>query len=172
MKYTVKLDKATTNNAKCSDCGSLSILYQAGNLTCRDCGYPIYKIKRRNKYNASKQVARDGIRRDSKFEASVADELLMLKAAKEILDYDSQYKVLLNIYDKDGNIAMTKNWKIDFRVHQLDGTYKLLEAKGLEGDDYKWKRDILLNVWLPEHPDYEYEVRKAGYRKRRKYDQL
>lgn len=120
----------------------------------------IYKAARRNKYNASKQVARDGMRRDSKLEATVADELLMMKAAGEILDYDSQYKVGLIIYDRQGNIAFTKNWKVDFRVHLLDGTYKLLEAKGLEGDDYKWKRDILLNVWLKEHPDHVYEVRK------------
>ena len=84
----------------------------------------------------------------------------MLKFGGAIKDYDSQYKVLLNIYDKAGNVVMTKTWKVDFRIHNNDGTYKLLEAKGLEGDDYKWKRDILMNVWLKEHPDYTYEVRK------------
>lgn len=147
-------------NAQCGVCHSTSILYQRGTLTCRDCGNVIFKPKRRNKYNASPQVALDGRRRDSKLEAGVANELYMMKAAGEILDYDSQYKVELYIYDKDGNIAMRKNWKVDFRVHLLDGTYKLLEAKGLEGDDYKWKRDILLNVWLKEHPDHVYEVRK------------
>ena len=93
-------------------------------------------------------------------EASVADELFILRAAGEILDYDSQYKVILSIYDKDGNVAMQKNWKVDFRIHNLDGTFKLLKVKGIEGDDYKWKRNILMNVWLKEHPEYEYEVRK------------
>lgn len=96
----------------------------------------------------------------------MADELYMLKAANEIIDYDSQYKVELFIYDRNGEVAMRKNWKVDFRVHEVDGTFKLLEAKGLEGDDYRWKRDILLNVWLPEHPDYTYEVRKMAYRRK------
>ena len=90
----------------------------------------------------------------------MADELYMLKQSGAIKDYDSQYKVKLNIYDKDGNVAFVKNWKVDFRIHNNDGTYKLLEAKGIEGDDYKWKRDILVAVWLKEHPDYTYEVRK------------
>lgn len=158
--------KNTTHNANCSECGSTSILYQAGALICRNCDHVIYKAKRRNKYNASPTVARDGVRRDSKFEASVADELIMLKAAGEILDYESQYKVELLIYDRQGNVAMKKNWKIDFRVHEIDGSFRLLEAKGLEGDDYKWKRDVLMNVWLKDHPDHTYEVRKMSYKKR------
>ena len=158
--YKQSYEKSGMRNAECDVCHSKAILYQGGTLTCRNCGHVIYKPKRRNKYNASPQIARDGRRRDSKLEAGVADELLMMKAAGEILDYDSQYKVGLIIYDRDGNIAFTRNWKVDFRVHLLDGTYKLLEAKGLEGADYKWKRDILMNVWLKEHPDYTYEVRK------------
>lgn len=144
----------------CQECGSIRCRYQAGTLTCSNCGHVIYKPKRRNKYNASPTTARDGRRRDSKFEASVADELLMLKSAGTILDYDSQFKVELPIYDKNGNVVMRKTWKVDFRLHNPDGTFTLLEAKGLEGDDYKWKRDILTNVWLPEHLDYTFEVRK------------
>lgn len=158
--YRQTKERQSTKDVKCNVCHSKQVLYQRGKLICRDCGNPIYTPKRRNKYNASKQVARDGMRRDSKLEASVADELYMLKFGGAIKDYDSQYKVLLNIYDKTGNVVMTKTWKVDFRIHNNDGTYKLLEAKGLEGDDYKWKRDILMNVWLKEHPDYTYEVRK------------
>ena len=158
--YRQTKERQSTKDVKCNVCNSKQVLYQQGKLICRDCGNTIYTPKRRNKYNASKQVARDGMRRDSKLEASVADELYMLKFGGAIKDYDSQYKVLLNIYDKTGNVVMTKTWKVDFRIHNNDGTYKLLEAKGLEGDDYKWKRDILMNVWLKEHPDYTYEVRK------------
>ena len=147
-------------SATCQKCGSTRVRYQGGTITCANCGHEIYKPKRRNKYNASPTTARDGRKRDSKFEASVADELLMLKSAGTILDYDSQFKVELNIYDKQGAVAFTKTWKVDFRVHNNDGSFTLLEAKGLEGDDYKWKRDILTNVWLPEHLDYDFEVRK------------
>lgn len=160
ISYRSSRTSQSSSGARCPECHSNKLLYTKGNIICRDCGYGVYKAKRRNKYNASKQVALDGIRRDSKLEARVADELYMLKQSGAIKDYDSQYKVKLNIYDKDGNVAFVKNWKVDFRIHNNDGTYKLLEAKGLEGDDYKWKRDILVAVWLKEHPDYTYEVRK------------
>jgi len=165
VNYKQSNHKGTTSNVKCSECNSTSILYQRGTLTCRNCGHTIYKAVRRNKYNASKTFGADGMRRDSKFEASVADELYMLKAAREILDYESQYKVELHMYDANGDIAMKKNWKVDFRVHNVDGSYTLLEAKGMEGDDYRWKRDILLNIWLKEHLDHTYEVRKMSYYK-------
>lgn len=166
MNYRETKEKQPLNNAQCQECKSRVISYSGGTLTCKNCGHIIYKAVRRNKYNASKTVACDGMRRDSKFEASVADELVMLKAAGEILNYDSQYKVDLHIYDRAGNVVMRKNWKVDFRVHNLDGSFTLLEAKGLEGDDYKWKRDILMNVWLPEHLDHNYEVRKQkSYRR-------
>jgi len=158
--YSQTYDKQTTKNAKCSECGSTTILYHRGSLTCRNCGHDIYKTVRRNKYNASKQVARDGGRRDSKFEASVADELYMLKAAGEILDYESQYKVVIPIYNSAGKAVDTIKHKIDFRIHEVDGSYKLLEAKGIETDDYKWRRRMLLNLWIPDHPDHVYEVRK------------
>lgn len=155
--------KSSTHNAHCGECGSTSILYQGGNLTCRNCGHKIHVVKRRNKYNAAPTVARDGRRRDSKFEASVADELLMLKAAGEILDYESQYKVQLPIYNSQGEIVHTISWKIDFRLHLPDGSYKLLEAKGKETYDYVFKRDLLQKVWLPDHLDHTFEVRKMAY---------
>ncbi len=158
--YRQTKQKQTTENAQCSKCQSKTILYQRGSLVCRDCGHEIYKPVRRNKYNASKQVARDGGRRDSKFEASVADELYMLKAAGEILEYESQYTVTITIYNSTGKAVDTIRHKIDFRVHNVDGSYKLLEAKGIETDDYKWRRRMLLNLWLPDHPDHVYEVRK------------
>ena len=158
--YRSGTTKQSAGNAHCTECGSKTILYQRGSLLCRDCGHTIYKATRRNKYNASKTIAKDGIRRDSKFEASVADELYILQAAGEILAYDSQYRVEMNIYNKDGKIVDVVKHKVDFRLHLPDGSYKLLEAKGIETDDYKWRRRLLLNVWLPEHPDHVYEVRK------------
>lgn len=167
--YRVRTEKQHPTDAECGKCGSKAVLYQRGVLTCTNCGEVLTSpAKRKNKYGAIKTVAGDGLKRDSKFEASVADELLLRKQANDIIDYDSQYKVVLNIYDKEGNIAYQKNWKIDFRIHEKDGSFTLLEAKGVEGDDYKWKRDILTHVWLKEHPDHTYEVRKAGYRKKRK----
>ena len=77
--YKQSYEKSGMRNAECDVCHSKAILYQGGTLTCRNCGHVIYKPKRRNKYNASPQIARDGRRRDSKLEAGVADELLMMK---------------------------------------------------------------------------------------------
>lgn len=161
MNYRESKNKQVVNSATCQECNSKSVLFKGGSIICRDCDHVIFSPKtRKNKYNAIKTVAKDGLKRDSKFEASVADELYMRKVAKDIQDYESQYKVLLNIYDNQGNVVMTKNWKVDFRILHNDGSYELLEAKGVEGDDYKWKRDILTNVWLPEHPDHIYTVQK------------
>lgn len=168
--YQTKRKYKPNDTAKCDKCHSTTILYQGGSLICRDCGHIIFKRgTRKNKYGAVRTVGKDGIKRDSKFESNVADELYLLKHAGAIKDYESQYKVVLNIYDHEGNVAMTKNWRVDFRVHELDNTFTLYEIKGVELSDYKWKRDILLNVWLKEHPDHTFEVRKQNnYRGKRK----
>ena len=157
--YRSTSEKTKPKNVSCDECGSNLMRYVRGAIICSNCDKEIYKPTRKNKYNAVKTVARDGQKRDSKFEASVADELYMLKSVGEIFDYDSQYKVELPIYNRAGEVVMKKNWKVDFRRHNLDGSFTLLEAKGKEGVDYKWKRDLLVNVWLPEHPEYDYEVR-------------
>lgn len=164
--YKSTSSKTAPSDVTCTECGSRLMSYARGAITCKDCGHIVYKPTRKNKFNAIKSVSRDGLKKDSKFEASVADELWMRKCAGDIKDYDSQYKVELLIYDKSGAVVMKKNWKVDFRVHNNDGSYLLLEAKGLEGVDYKWKRDLLLNVWLPEHLDHTYEVRTMAYGRR------
>lgn len=78
----------------------------------------------------------------------------MLKAAGETEEYESQYTVTITIYNSTGKAVDTIRHKIDFRVHNVDGSYKLLEAKGIETDDYKWRRRMLLNLWLPDHRDH------------------
>ncbi len=113
-----------------------------------------------NKYGAKRTLANDGIKRDSKFEATVADELALRKRAKDILDYDSQYKVEMWVYRKDGTPAFKVSHKVDFRIHHKDGSFELLEAKGVETTDYKWRRRLLEEVWLPEHLDHTYTVVK------------
>ena len=113
-----------------------------------------------NKYGAKRTVAKDGLKRDSKFEASVADELLLRKQAGDIKDYDSQYRVEIVCYRANGLPAFTVRHKVDFRVHNNDGSFTLCEAKGAETVDYLWRRKFLENIFLPEHPEYTYEVVK------------
>lgn len=113
-----------------------------------------------NKYGAKRTTANDGVKRDSKFEASVADELLLRKQAGDIQDYDSQFKVEVWCYRENGLPAFKVSHKIDFRIHHKDGSYELVEAKGVETTDYKWRRRFLEEIWLPDHPDHTYTVVK------------
>jgi hypothetical protein len=118
-----------------------------------------------NKYGAKRTQAADGITRDSKYEASVADELYTRKLAGDIKDYDSQFKVECTAYTADGDEAFTVKHKVDFRIHHNDESFELLEAKGVETSDWKWRRKCLEELWLPLHPDHIYTVVKQGSKK-------
>lgn len=119
----------------------------------------MYNQRYGSKYGARKSEFK-GKRFDSKFEAGVAQELERQKLAGDILDYDTQYKVEIWAYDKNGKPAMKKMHKIDFRVHHKDGSFELIEAKGMELPDWKDRRRWLETFWLPEHPDHTYTVVK------------
>lgn len=120
-----------------------------------------------NKYNAKRTIAKDGLKRDSKFEASIADELLFRKQAGDIKGYESQFKVEMWAYNKDGRPVMKKTHKVDFRILHNDNSYELLEAKGIETADYRDRRRWLETFWLPEHPDHTYTIVKqhTSYRR-------
>jgi hypothetical protein len=121
----------------------------------------VYLQKRGNKYGA-KKTTYNGRRFDSKYEASVAEELELRKGAGDILDYDCQYKVEMWAYRKDGTPAFKVSHKVDFRIHHKDGSYELLEAKGVETADYRMRRKFLEELWLPENLDHTYTVVKQG----------
>ena len=80
------------------------------------------------------------------------------KQAGDIKDYDSQFKVEMWAYDENGNKAMKKTHKVDFRIHHNDGSYELYEAKGVETSDYKDRRKWLETFWLPFNLDHTYTV--------------
>ena len=125
----------------------------------------MYRQNWGNKYGAKTTTAKDGLKRHSKFEASVADELLLRKQAGDIEDYDSQFKVEMWAHRSDGTPAFKVTHRVDFRVHLKDGSYELLEAKGAETADYKMRRKFLEHIWLPEHPDHTYTVvKQRGWR--------
>lgn len=158
MVYAQSRGLPDPNVLTCPDCGSTRFSYNYKEVVCQNCGW---KEKRgQTKYGSKRTEARDGRTRDSKFEASVADELLLRKKTGDILDYDSQYKVEIWIYRENGTKAFKVTHKVDFRVHNRDGTYELLEAKGVETSDYKWRRRLLEECWLPFHLDHTYRVVK------------
>jgi hypothetical protein len=111
-----------------------------------------------NKYGAKRTLGKDGLKRDSKFEASIADDLLLRKQAGDIKDYDSQYKVEMWAYDKNGTPKIKVTHKVDFRIHHNDSSFELLEAKGIETSDYRMRKRWLEELWLPEHLDHTYTV--------------
>lgn len=125
----------------------------------------MYNLRYTNKYGAIRTTAKDGLKRDSKFEASIADELLLRKQAGDIKDYDSQYKVEMWAYDQNGKPAMKVSHKIDFRIHHNDGSYELYEAKGAETTDWRMRRKWLETFWLPFNLDHTYTVIKHSNRK-------
>lgn len=161
--YTQSNKPQEAKSAECPKCHSTRLLLKGGKLSCTNCGEPIGTGF--NKYGAKRTVAADGMKRDSKFEASVADELLLRKRTGDILDYDSQYKVEMWIYREDGSKAFSVSHKVDFRIHHKDGSFELYEAKGVETADYKWRRKLLEQLWLPAHKDHEYTVIKQNSRR-------
>jgi DNA-directed RNA polymerase subunit RPC12/RpoP len=161
--YTQKSSLDEIKDGKCPACGSNRLLFKYSVVECTNCGNKIGS--RSNKYNAKKTVAKDGIKRDSKFEASVADDLLLRKQAGDIKDYESQYRVDIPIHREDGLYALTVRHKVDFRILHNDGSYELLEAKGVETSDYVWRRKMLEHIWLPMHKDHIYTVIKQNSKK-------
>ena len=115
------------------------------------------------KYGNSK-TEYNGYTYDSTFEAGVARDLDIREKAGEIKGWERQFKVECTPYNCHGDPVpkCTVSHKVDFRVHELDGSFTLLEAKGMENADYKMRRKWLLNFWLPAHPDHEYEVVYQG----------
>jgi hypothetical protein len=107
-----------------------------------------------NKYNAVKQTY-NGYNYDSKLEARQAADLDLMKAGKAIKDWERQFVVEVTYNDK----TLLRH-KVDFRVHENDGSYTLLETKGIETPEWKLKRKILEIMWLPDHPDHVYKVVK------------
>lgn len=152
--------RSITRNASftCPNCGSNRFKVSFSKIECTNCDFSMGASN--NKYGAKRTEARDGRKRDSKYEASVADELLLRKKIGDIKDYDSQFKVEMWAYDQNGKKAMKKTHKVDFRIHHNDGSFELLEAKGAVTNDYKDRRRWLEKFWLPFNLDHTYTVVK------------
>lgn len=155
MTYRQKYAPDDIKDGKCPECGSNRLLFRANTVNCNNCGIKIGE--RFNKYGA-KKTEFNGHKYDSKFEAGIAAELELQKKAREIKDYDRQFKVEMWVYREDGVKAFKVTHKVDFRAHENDGSYTLIEAKGMILPDYKWRRKLLEHLWLPHHPDHKYEV--------------
>jgi hypothetical protein len=108
------------------------------------------------KYNAIRSVY-NGFPYDSKFEAQYAMSLDWRLKAGDIKAWDRQFPIEIR-NPKTGEFL--RRHKVDFRIHENDGSFTLVETKGFETRDWKMIRDEIEVLWLPEHLDYRYEVEK------------
>jgi hypothetical protein len=107
-----------------------------------------------NKYNA-KTTLYNGYHYDSILEANYAMQLDWRLKAGDIKAWEKQ--VPIPIYVNGEHILTTK---VDFLIHENDGSKTLVETKGFETADYRIKKKLIEAVWLKEHPEYSYLVVK------------
>lgn len=157
--YRLSSHAPEMTSGKCPECGSDSLLTSRGMVSCRNCGYVIGKTF--TPFGAKKNTSNDK-HHDSRFEASLADDLETRKRAGDIKDYEKQYRIIAQAFTADGELAFEVRHRVDFRVHLNDGSYELLEAKGRETIDYMWRRKCLETLWLPLHKDHTYRIVKQN----------
>lgn len=114
----------------------------------------IYYQRKQNKYNA-KSIYYKGEFYHSKKEAAYAMELDLRVKAKEVIRWERQVKISLDI----GDYHIT-NYFVDFRVYLKNGDIELTEVKGFETEIYRLKRKLLEAIYLPAHPEESYVVVK------------
>lgn len=106
----------------------MDLLEKQGKVTARE------KPKRRSKYN-NKKTWVDGLCFDSKKEAAYYQDLVLLHQIGEIAGFSLQPEFVL----VEGNAeerAIT--YRADFIIFNLDGTFKIVDVKGYESE--QWKR--------------------------------
>lgn len=151
----------SANDLVCPDCKGRRFVIRGPKVECTNCGWKATGGS--NKYGA-KKTEFQGKQYDSKYEASVAQELDLRLKGGDIVSVEPQYKIEATVYRSNGLPGFTVKHKVDFRIQLKDGSYQLIEAKGVETDDYKWRRKFLENIWLPDHPDHTYLVVKQNKR--------
>lgn len=163
--YKQQSSMPVANKLICPECKGTRFRINASRVVCTNCDWSHKNVT--SKYGA-KRTEFNGKIYDSKFEATTAQSLELRKVAKDIKDYETQYKVEIPIYDRDGDILHTVKHKVDFRVLHNDNSYELIESKGMELDDWKWRKKLLVLIWLPEHTDHIYTVVKQANNYRRR----
>lgn len=119
----------------------------------------MYMQRYGSKYGA-KKTTYNGRHYHSKLEARVAMELDLRMNAGEFTEILPQYRIRLYVYLPDGKPVHVFDYICDFKCTRPDGSYLLVEAKGMETAVFRTKKKILDLVWLPDNPDYDYEIIK------------
>ncbi len=104
---------------------------------------------------------------DSKFEASVAQELTFREAAGELESWEAQKTLDLIVFNKHGVSFKLGTYRIDFVAYRKDGVTEYIEAKGFSTPNWKWKWAIFESMMEGE-PDVELRVIWQGKSSKRK----
>lgn len=105
-----------------------------------------------SKYRATSQV-HNGIKYDSRKEAAYAAQLDLEKKAGEVVSWERQFKVSLDV---DGYHIC--NHYVDFLVYRLGGVVELIEIKGFQTEIWRLKRKLLEATYLKQNPHIRYVV--------------
>src|ERR1017187_3220142 len=114
------------NTLICPKCQFKRFLVKGSKVTCQNCGWEAKGGD--NKYGARKTEF-NGKRYDSKYEATIAQELDLRLKGGDILEVIPQFKIEATAYRSNGLPAFTVKHKVDFRIQLKDGSYELIEAK-------------------------------------------
>lgn len=108
--------------------------------------------KKKSKYNAKKTWV-DGISFDSKAEAEFYCELKLMVKCKKIAGFCRQPRFVIT-EGKNGNRGV--EYVSDFVIFNNDGTYKIVDVKGVETSVFKLK----IKGLREKYPKIKVEVRK------------
>lgn len=114
-----------------------------------------YQRNAKNKYRSVSTIY-EGRQYHSKAEAAYAAELDLRKKAKQILSWEPQVKVSLDV-----NGYHISNYYVDFLVNYSDGTIEYVEVKGFETEVYRLKKKLFEATFIHEHPGTKYSVIKV-----------
>ena len=116
---------------------------------------------KRNKYGVSAPEARtvDGIKFDSKAEATRYQELVLLQRAGEIFELERQpaFQLVPAFIDKLGKKHQGASYRGDFRYKDKQGQVIVEDVKGVSTRLYQLKKKLLL--W--RYPDINFVEVKA-----------
>ena len=152
--YTQRYKPESIKKAICPECKGTSFLYSKGKVVCQNCGEVLGKTY--NKYGA-KKTTYNNHKYDSKYEASVAEDLDLRLRVGEVKEVQRQIKIPLEAYGKH-----IFNYYIDFIAIHNDGHKEYIEAKGQETDLWKAKWKMLEAKLATEEPASEMTLLKQG----------
>lgn len=116
-----------------------------------------YLVRRGSKYGATSTIYK-GISYHSKKEAGYAQLLDTCKKAvnpsERVLKWERQIPIELRA--PTGELIC--KYYCDFKVWYADGSVKLVEVKGFTTEVFRLKLKLLELLWLPQHPEIEYEI--------------